>query len=332
MGKKLTLRPGVRYEQQKLIGSAPAPGAELCFEGDTVPGRGDGTGSREAPAASSGAATGRPRIGATYDIKGDGRSKIFASFGRFFTKIPNDLAARAMSADAGISRADYFDANLTQPVPNGALAGGRDATLHPRRSGRLADLARLEVQLPATRSWAASSSRSASRRQRRRALHPPHGARGSWRTTSPRPSWPSTSVARARTPVEYLINNISPSLPRFNCAPTVPLPRPSPAMPAFEDPVPQVRLGRVHGQQDLLQQLVADGVVPLVEAAGHLRRRLPQRQRAVRSLDHVAVRLPDQRPELHRRSAPASSATAATSATRAARWAAASCPTTGRTR
>lgn len=31
---------------------------------------------------------------------------------------------RALSADEGISRADYFDANLAQPVPQGVLAGG----------------------------------------------------------------------------------------------------------------------------------------------------------------------------------------------------------------
>ena len=37
--------------------------------------------------------------------------------------MPNDLAARALSSDAGIG-ADYFDANLTQPIPDGMLAGG----------------------------------------------------------------------------------------------------------------------------------------------------------------------------------------------------------------
>ena len=51
--------------------------------------------------------------------------KAFANWGRFFAKIPNDLAARALSADAGITRADYFDAALTQPVPEGTTALGR---------------------------------------------------------------------------------------------------------------------------------------------------------------------------------------------------------------
>ena len=42
--------------------------------------------------------------------------------------MPNDLAARALSADAGISRADYFDAGLTQPIPDGTLGGRHDVT------------------------------------------------------------------------------------------------------------------------------------------------------------------------------------------------------------
>ena len=36
----------------------------------------------------------------------------------------NDLAARALSAETGIA-ADYFDATLTRPVPEGTLAGGK---------------------------------------------------------------------------------------------------------------------------------------------------------------------------------------------------------------
>ena len=38
-----------------------------------------------------------PRIGATYDIIGNGRSKLYANWGRFFAKVPNDLGgARAL--------------------------------------------------------------------------------------------------------------------------------------------------------------------------------------------------------------------------------------------
>lgn len=60
-----------------------------------------------------------PRLGMAYDVNGDGRTKVYGSYGVFFARIPMDLAARALSADDGFSRGDYFDANLTQPVPQG---------------------------------------------------------------------------------------------------------------------------------------------------------------------------------------------------------------------
>jgi hypothetical protein len=115
---RLTLRPGVRYEQAELKGSANNP---LCHANDSFVGAGDGSGTL-IPCDIKWKDNWAPRIGATYDIAGNGKSKIFASFGRFYVRVPNDLAVRALSADAGISRADYFDANLTQPVPNGTLA------------------------------------------------------------------------------------------------------------------------------------------------------------------------------------------------------------------
>jgi hypothetical protein len=86
----------------------------------------DGTGTDASPTSCKFTWTNNwsPRLGATWDIKGDGKSKLYVSFGRFFAKIPNDLAARALAADAGISRGDYFDAALTQPIPQGVPALG----------------------------------------------------------------------------------------------------------------------------------------------------------------------------------------------------------------
>ena len=113
---RLTLRPGIRYERQYLEGIDPSEGPQLCFEGDTRPGAGDGTGS--AIACNFTWKNWSPRIGGTVDLTGDGRAKAFASWGHFYAKVPNDLAARAMSADAGITRQHYIDAALTQPVAN----------------------------------------------------------------------------------------------------------------------------------------------------------------------------------------------------------------------
>ena len=117
---RLALRPGVRYEQQELVGGDPP----LCYANDTRPGLGDGSGTLMR-CRFKWDKNWAPRLGATYDVLGNGRSKIYGSWGRFYAKVPNDLAARALSADAGISRADYFDQALTRPVPEGVLAAGQ---------------------------------------------------------------------------------------------------------------------------------------------------------------------------------------------------------------
>jgi hypothetical protein len=96
-GKGLTLTPGLRYEHQRLQGTVK----DLTFNQSWS-----------------------PRVGATYDPTGRGKMKIYGNWGLFYVKLPNDLAARALSVDAGVSRADYFDLALTQPVPEGTVALG----------------------------------------------------------------------------------------------------------------------------------------------------------------------------------------------------------------
>jgi hypothetical protein len=122
---KLTLRPGIRWERQHLTGSEPGTNnlPALCFEGDSRPGAGDGSGEGKA-CEFTWDDNFAPRLGATFDIKGDGKSKIYASWGKFYSKIPNDLAVRAMSAEPGITRQNFRDPGLTQPVSNGTLAFG----------------------------------------------------------------------------------------------------------------------------------------------------------------------------------------------------------------
>ena len=110
VNRYLTINPGVRYERQMLKGTL----ADLTLGNNWA-----------------------PRIGATYDPTGHGTMKVYGNWGRFYSKIPNDLAARALSADAGVSRADYFDAALTQPVPDGVLA--LDTTSHFLQQGVSAD-------------------------------------------------------------------------------------------------------------------------------------------------------------------------------------------------
>ncbi len=100
ISSRLTVRPGVRWEEQQMVGV----GSDYTFTGAWS-----------------------PRIGVTYDPLGTGRSKIYFNYGRFYTQYPNDLATRGFSALSATNSADYFDANLTQPIPEGVLAGN---TLH----------------------------------------------------------------------------------------------------------------------------------------------------------------------------------------------------------
>jgi hypothetical protein len=95
---RLTVNPGLRYEQETLDG-VQVKGFSLKNNW-------------------------APRIGAAYDATGDGKTKVYGSWGRFYSRIPNDVAARHLSADDSTSRADYFDAALTSPIPAGVLAGG----------------------------------------------------------------------------------------------------------------------------------------------------------------------------------------------------------------
>jgi hypothetical protein len=117
---RLTLHPGVRYEQQSLTGDPP-----LCHADDSRPGAADGTGPL-VPCRFEFDKNFAPRIGVLYDVAGNGRSKLYGSFSRYYVRIPNDLAARSLSADSMVYLADYFDAGLTQPVPDGVSAAGRD--------------------------------------------------------------------------------------------------------------------------------------------------------------------------------------------------------------
>ena len=90
---RATINAGVRYEQEKMSGTIIK---DWALKNNWA-----------------------PRLGLAYDVNGDGKMKIYGNYGVFFARIPMDLAARALSADDGFSRGDYFDANLTQAVPQG---------------------------------------------------------------------------------------------------------------------------------------------------------------------------------------------------------------------
>jgi len=95
VGNRLTVNPGLRFDYESL-------------DGDLV--KGWKLKNNWAP-----------RLGVTFDPVGDGRTKIYGNYGVFYARVPNDLAARALSADDGFSRIDYFDAGLTRPIPQGTV-------------------------------------------------------------------------------------------------------------------------------------------------------------------------------------------------------------------
>jgi outer membrane receptor protein involved in Fe transport len=133
---RLTINPGIRYEQETLNGSIIQ---DFSLSNNWA-----------------------PRIGATYLLTSDGRTRVYGNYGRYYSRVPNDLAARALSADDGISRADYFDANLTQPVPNGVVTqvpGGGQITQHFVVAGTSADAIDPDAKLGYTNEYVAGFER-----------------------------------------------------------------------------------------------------------------------------------------------------------------------------
>jgi hypothetical protein len=118
IGNSLTIRPGVRYEQETLSGTIVQ---DFSLKNNWA-----------------------PRVGVVWDPRGSGSSKVFANYGRYYARVPNDLAARALSSDATIT-ADYFDQNLTRPVPDGtttinALTGAVTTTHFTLLGGNADDI------------------------------------------------------------------------------------------------------------------------------------------------------------------------------------------------
>jgi Carboxypeptidase regulatory-like domain/TonB-dependent Receptor Plug Domain len=134
IGNSVTIRPGVRLEQETLSGS--------IVQGFSLKNNW------------------APRLGVVWDPSGRGLSKVFANYGRYYARVPNDLAARALSSDASIT-ADYFDQNLTQPVPDGTVTTnattGKPTTTHFTLLGGSADDIDPNAKLSYYNEWVAGT-------------------------------------------------------------------------------------------------------------------------------------------------------------------------------
>ena len=94
IGTSLSINPGVRYEQESLSGTLVK---NFSLKNNWA-----------------------PRIAAVWAPASGTKGKVFGNYGRYYARVPNDLAARALSSDSTLI-ADYFDANLTRPVPDGTV-------------------------------------------------------------------------------------------------------------------------------------------------------------------------------------------------------------------
>jgi len=83
---RITLKPGLRFEQQNLVGID----SHYALTHNWA-----------------------PRLGVIVDPFNDRKTKIYASYGRFFEKVPLDIAVRALSVELSITGAYYQD-----PGPN----------------------------------------------------------------------------------------------------------------------------------------------------------------------------------------------------------------------
>ncbi len=85
---RVTINVGVRYDAQLLYGDRP--GASLWLPNQWA-----------------------PRVGAIYDVTGKGRSRIFASYARYYEGVPLDILDRAFSGESQIT--STYDASRCDP-------------------------------------------------------------------------------------------------------------------------------------------------------------------------------------------------------------------------
>lgn len=110
LGKHLILKPGLRFEQQRLFGTA----LDYVFAHNWA-----------------------PRIGVIVDPTGHRTAKFFANWGRFYEKTPTDIAIRAFSFEKSVIGALYKDPgpgvqpNLSAAnyIPGGKLSFQGDPSL-----------------------------------------------------------------------------------------------------------------------------------------------------------------------------------------------------------
>ncbi len=99
VNSRLTIRPGVRFEYQAMSGNA----SRYVFSPNWA-----------------------PRIGVLFDPTGHRNAKIFANWGRFFEKVPLDIAVRSFSFESSTRGALYKDQQGSVDLsPSNYISGGK---------------------------------------------------------------------------------------------------------------------------------------------------------------------------------------------------------------
>ncbi|HEU4402828.1 MAG TPA: TonB-dependent receptor, partial [Candidatus Polarisedimenticolia bacterium] len=103
---RFTVKAGVRITEEQITGSGSFT---LPFGTETVDVSGvptriyfPGTSSYR-PNRYSFSGNLAPRLGVIWDVLGNGKSRLYANFGRYFERVPSDLAVRAFSNEVGVS-------------------------------------------------------------------------------------------------------------------------------------------------------------------------------------------------------------------------------------
>lgn len=96
--RRLSLNLGVRFEKEELPSFNQFPSAVTFGWGDKI----------------------APRLGFAYDMSGDGRSKIFGSYGRFFDRVKFNLPRGSFGGEIQLD--DYFEIFPNQTQANFTLA------------------------------------------------------------------------------------------------------------------------------------------------------------------------------------------------------------------
>ncbi len=246
--RNLTLNAGVRYEEQRLLDAAGATAIKI-----------DGEWS--------------PRIGIVYDPMNNGRSKVYASYGRYYSTIPQDIQTRALGNEYTAFAYQYDAPGTSQSDRRLRIArvhsGWRTHAAQPQghvpgrdhRRHRVRGLQGLVVRRQGNLQEARTDDRGP--------LRPPRSAR---RPPGLRPGVGAHDVrARQpgrRQPAPGHQGPDEPGLPECRDAghPLGQLP--------VDQPEPLLPRRRADGQPPLLEQLLHARELHLLEARGQLLRQL----------------------------------------------------------